>query len=298
MNYLYASKSGRKKYWINELLFVGPIFLSFVVIKVIPLFLSFGYSLTEWNGISSVVKYSGVDNYLKVAGDGQYWSSFWWTIKFAAVSLVLSNILGMALAKILLEPLKFRNVMRAGFYLSNTIGGLVLGFVWRFIFVDAFSLLGKVTGLGLFRLPWLASEQTSFWAMVIVQVWVLSGYLMLLYIAGFSTVPAGLMEAARIDGANGRQTFWKVTIPLIMPTITRCLFLSFLTCMRVYDLNLALTQGGPFRSSESITFNVFQTAFSENQMGYGCAKAVLFIIIVVIISIMQVRMTSKYEVNI
>ena len=110
-------------------------------------------------------------------------------------------------------------------------------------------------------------------------------------------IPMDIVEAAKIDGANEWQSFWNVTIPMMMPTITRSLFLSYLTCMRVYDLNLALTQGGPYRSSESITFNVFQTAFAENQMGYGCAKAVIFIAVIVIIAIFQIKLTSKNEVT-
>lgn len=285
------------RFWLNELIFIGPILLCFVIIKIIPLATTVIYSLTSWNGISAAMDYSGLSNYKLLFSDTQYWYSLAFTLRFAFISVLLSNVLGFLLAYALTRPLHFRNVMRAGFYIPNTIGGLVLGFIWRFIFITVFTYLYQITNWKIFGLAWLSTSGTSFWGMVWVQVWVLSGYLMLLYIAGLSVVPADCLESARIDGASAFQTLYKIYIPLLMPTITRCLFLSFLICMRVYDINIALTGGDPYRSSESITLNIYTTAFTGDQMGYGCAKALVFILIVVVISCLQVSLTSKKEVD-
>lgn len=284
-------------YWGNELLFVGPIFIAFLVVKIIPLFMTAGYALTEWNGISTVIEFCGMDNFARLFQDGQFWSSMWFTIRFSVLTVLVSNVLGFFLAYALSKPIKFRNLMRAGFYLPNTLGGLVLGFVWNFVFLSVFPKVFDVTKIPFFGLAWTGTPATSFWAMVIVQSWVLSGYLMLLYIAGLSTVPADCVESATIDGARPRQILWHVTVPLIMPTVTRCLFLSILTSMRVYEINLALTEGGPFRSSESITMNVYNSAFVDNLLGYGSAKAFMFILVVVLISGLQVWFTSRKEVQ-
>lgn len=290
------SKRGRQ-FWCNELIFVGPMVIAFLVVKLIPLVMSGVYSLTDWNGIASSSGFIGLQNYAALAGDDKYWSSLGFTLRFALCSVLLANLLGFVLAYLLVKPLRMKEVLRAAFYIPNTLGGLVLGFIWKFIFLSVFKGIYDATGIRFFGLPWLSTPATSFWALVIVQVWVLMGYLMLLYIAGLTQIPGETVEAAVIDGASGWQTIWYVKLPLITPTITRCIFISFLTSMRVYDINISLTAGNPFRTSESVTMNIFTTAFNENQMGYGCAKALIFIVIVVTISYLQIRLTSKKEVD-
>lgn len=289
--------SGFRRFWIKEIIFVGPMFLAFLMVKFIPLLMSGWYSMTDWNGISSKAGFAGIKNYMMLFSDSQYWYSIGFTLKFAVCALVLSNVFGFVLACLLVKPLLMKEALRAAFYIPNTIGGLVLGFIWKFIFLSVFDTLFLMTGWKFFGLAWLSTPGTSFWAMVIVQVWVLTGYLMLLYIAGLTQVPMDTVEAAIIDGAGAFQLIRYVKIPLIAPTITRCIFLGFLTCMRVYDINLALTGGNPFRSSESVTMNIYSTAFTGSQMGYGCAKAIVFIGIVVAISCLQVWFTSRNEVD-
>lgn len=287
----------QRQFWLCQLLFLGPMLLAFLAIKLIPLGMSAFYSLTDWNGISSQVQFVGLRNYRILLGDTPYWASLWFTLRFSFLSLVLANIIGFCLAYLLVKPLRMKEFLRAAFYIPNMLGGLVLGFIWKFIFLSVFRYLYEATGIPFFGLAWLSTPSTSFWAMVIVQVWVLMGYLMLLYIAGLTQIPGDTVEAAVIDGANAWQALWWVKLPLLAPTITRCLFLGFLTCMRVYDINLSLTGGNPFRSSESVTMNIYSTAFTESQMAYGCAKAILFIVIVVGLSSLQVHLTAKNEVN-
>lgn len=286
------------RYIANEIIFLGPMFLAFLIVKFIPLVMSVAYSFTNWNGISSTMSFSGLENYRILLQDTQYWYSMGFTMKFAIVSVILSNVVGFALANMLTMRMPARNVLRAVFYVPNTLGGLVLGFIWKFIFLYAFGYMVEAVGLSFLDIAWLSTPQTAFWAMVIVQVWVLSGYLMLLYIAGIVSIPGDMLEAARIDGAGVVRLMTRIKVPFLMSTFTRCIFISFLTCMRVYDINLALTAGNPFRSSESVTMNIFGTAFNENKMAYGCSKALIFIAIVVGISSLQVRLTSKNEVEV
>lgn len=281
----------------NELIFILPIMIAFVFVKFLPFLLTGYYSLTDWNGIRKEINFIGIQNFKDLISDSVYWNSFWFTTKFAAISLVLSNLFGFLIALGLVRAVKGRTLFRAGFYIPNTIGGLVLGFIWRFVFTNLFKRIYQLSGIGFFGLRWLSTPDTAFWGLVIVMVWGQMGYTMLLYIAGLSQLPTDIVEAAKIDGASGFQNLMKVKLPLMVPTITRAVFITFLTCMRLYDMNLALTAGNPYRTSESITMNIFNTAFTSNEMAYGCAKAVIFVIVVVGISALQSYLTSKKEVD-
>lgn len=288
----------RKNLVLNYLIFLGPALAYFFIIKLTPFLLGIGYSLTDWNGISKEIHFIGLENFKKIfVKDSQFWMSLWFTIKYSCVTVVISNLLGFTLAYFLSKEIPCRNLMRSGFYLPNVIGGIVLGFIWQFIFLNVFKSVGEATGLGFFKMMWLGTPATAFWGLAIVEIWKLSGYLMLIYIAGLTTLGKEYVEAARIDGANGRQVLKHVVLPLLMPSITQCLFLSILNTFKVYDVNLALTAGGPFRSSEAITMNVYQTAFFENQMGLGSAKALLLVVFIVIVTQIQVYFTSKSEVQ-
>lgn len=290
-------KRKKCKYFFYEMIFVAPVMFGFLLVKLVPFILTCYYSLTDWNGISSSIHFVGVRNFIELLKDQNYWNSFVFTFKFAAISLILANVLGFVVAYFLTRPVPGRNLYRAGFYIPNTIGGLVLGFIWRFIFTGLFKKLYSITGWSFFGLRWLSTPATAFWGLVIVQVWAQLGYTMLLYISGLIQLPDDVMEAAAVDGATKVQTLFRIQMPLMIPTITRAVFITFLTCMRLYDMNLALTAGNPYRSSESITMNIFETAFNSNEMAYGCAKAVIFVIIVAAISSVQSYLTSKKEVK-
>jgi raffinose/stachyose/melibiose transport system permease protein len=289
----------RKKvtYWINCLIFLVPILAAVLIVKIIPFVMGLAYSFTGWNGVSGSMDFTGVQNYLRLFKDAQFWESLLFTLEFSALTLGLSNLIGFSLAYFLSKPLIGRNFMRAGFYTPNVIGGLILGFIWQFIFVKVFPAIGKATGLRLFNLAWLGTPATSLFGMAIVEIWRTSGYLMLLYIAGLAMVPEECVESAIIDGARPFRTVKSIILPLMMPTITRCLFLTILGCMRVYDLNLALTGGGPYRSSESVVMNLYATAFMGGEMGYGSAKAIMLLLIIVLFTRAQILLTSRREVE-
>ncbi|MFC3768584.1 carbohydrate ABC transporter permease [Paenibacillus sp. GCM10012303] len=278
--------------------FVGPATLAFAVIVLLPFLMSIYYSFTEWNGVSSDMKWVGIANYTTIlTEDDSFLHSFGFTVRFTVASVVLTNVLGFLLALLLTQALKMRNVLRTIFFMPNVIGGLLLGFIWQFIFVKGFATIGEMTGIGFFQLPWLGDAATGFWGLIIVSVWQSAGYLMIIYIAALSNVPKDVTEAARIDGATRLQMLRHITVPLIMPAVTVCLFLAISWAFKMFDLNMSLTKGGPFGSTESIAMNIYQDAFRNNQLGLGSAKSVIFFAAVALVTLLQVSFTKKREVE-
>ncbi|WP_248930317.1 carbohydrate ABC transporter permease [Paenibacillus hamazuiensis] len=285
--------------WLHQWVFVGPAVLFFTIIVIIPFLMSIYYSFTEWNGVTSDVKWIGLDNIKYILlNDEDFHKSFWFTTKFTVVKVIMANLVGFLLALLLTQALKTRNVLRTVFFMPNVIGGLLLGFIWQFIFVKGFATLGEVTHLPFFQWPWLGDAPTAFWGLIIVAVWQTSGYLMVIYISALANVPKELQEAAYIDGATRFQTLRKITIPMIMPAVTVCLFLTISWAFKMYDLNVSLTKGGPFNSTQSVALNIYEEAFRNNRYGLGTAKALIFFIVVAIISLVQVRITKSKEVEV
>ncbi|TDG00511.1 carbohydrate ABC transporter permease [Paenibacillus piri] len=285
--------------WIHQTVFVGPAAIFFALIVITPFLLSIYYSFTEWNGVTSDMKWTGFDNFRRILfTDEDFHKSFWFTTRFSVTNVLLANVVGFGLALLLTQKLKSRNVLRTVFFLPNVIGGLLLGFIWQFIFVKGFTAIGELTGIAFFQLPWLGDAPTAFWALVIVSVWQTAGYLMVIYIAALSNVPKDVTEAATIDGANRLQTLRHITLPLIMPAVTVCLFLTISWAFKMYDLNVSLTQGGPFNSTQSVALNIYEEAFRNNRYGLGTAKSLLFFIVVALISSIQVWVTKRKEVEV
>lgn len=288
----------KMKQALTYISFVGPAFLVFSIIVLIPFFLGMYYSFTNWNGVSGTVNWVGLDNFIQIfKNDLQVRNSFLFTIKFTLASVFLTNLLGFSLALLLTQMLKTKNILRTVFFIPNLISGLLLGFIWQFIFVKGFASIGELTGLSLFQLPWLGDAKTAFWGIVIVSVWQGSGYLMVIYIASILNIPHDVIEAARIDGASGWNLLKYIILPLIRPAITICLFLTIAWSFKIFDLNFSLTNGGPFKSTESLAINIYTEAFVNNRYGLGAAKAFLFFIIVATITTLQVLYTKKKEIE-
>ncbi|WP_019913422.1 carbohydrate ABC transporter permease [Paenibacillus sp. HW567] len=282
----------------QQTFFVGPAVLFFTLITIIPFLMGMYYSFTDWNGVSGNVSWVGIDNFKAIfTNDPDFWSSFWFTVRFTLLGVVLTNIVGFFLAYLLTKPLKTRNMLRTIFFMPNVIGGLLLGFIWQFIFIKGFATMGDITGWSFFNLPWLGDATTGFWAIVMVFVWQSSGYLMVIYIASLSNVSKEVLEAAEIDGASRMQVLRSIIVPLIMPAVTIGLFLAISWSFKMFDLNLSLTKGGPFKSTESVAMNIYNEAFLNNRYGLGTAKALLFFLIVAIITVIQVRVTKSKEVE-
>ncbi len=284
--------------WGLQTFFVGPVFIFFCLIMVVPFFLGMYYALTDWNGVAKTVNWVGFSNFKAIfVNDPDFWSSFRFTVKFTIVGVVLANVVGFALAYFLTKALKLRNFMRTIFFMPNVIGGLLLGFIWQFIFIKGFNTMFELTGWSFFGLPWLGDSVTGFWGITIVFIWHSAGYLMVIYISSLTNVPKEIIEAAEIDGANRWQLLRSIIVPLIMPAVTICLFLAISWAFKMFDLNLSLTRGGPFKSTESVAMNIYNEAFQNNRYGLGTAKAMLFFVIVAIITIIQVRLTKSKEVE-
>jgi raffinose/stachyose/melibiose transport system permease protein len=268
------------------------------VIVLIPFFTGIYYSFTDWNGVNGTINWVGLDNFKYLfTEDKQFQQSFWITTKYTVVAIILTNVVGFVLAILVTQMLKTRNILRTVFFMPNLIGGLLLGFVWQFIFVKGFASIGQITGISLFELPWLGDAKTAFWGIVIVSVWQGAGYIMLIYTAALQNVPQELIEAAKIDGASRWQILRHITIPMVAPAVTVCLFLTISWSFKVFDVNLSLTNGGPFKSTEMLALNIYTEAFVNNRYGLGEAKALIFFIVVAAITIIQVTYTKKKEVE-
>lgn len=285
--------------WLQQTVFVGPGLIAFMLIVLTPFAMGFYYTFTEWNGLDlNNAKWVGFSNIERIfTDDPRFWQAFWFTAKFTLAAVIMTNAIAFLLAMLLTQNVKSRSVLRTVFFLPNVIGGLLLGYIWYFIFVRGFSAVGEATGIGFFQLQWLGTPNTAFWGLVIVFVWQTAGYMMIIYIAAIIGVPKDLLEAARIDGAGKLQLLRSVLVPLIMPAITICLFLTTSNAFKMFDLNLSLTGGGPGHSSESIALNVYREALVNNRYGLGTAKAMIFFFAVALITITQVWFTKKREVE-
>jgi raffinose/stachyose/melibiose transport system permease protein len=282
----------------DDAVFLGPAFLFFTVIVLASFLMGFYYSLTEWNGVNREPLWIGLENYRTIfQGDPQAVVAATFTARFTVVSVIIANVLAFTLALALSLPLRTANVMRTVIFLPNVIGGIILGFVWRFIFTNSIPTLGGLTGVGVFELPWLGTPETGFWASVIVFVWQRTGYLMVIYIASLLSIDESLLEAARIDGASGWNILRRIIIPLTVPAITVSFFLALSWTTKMFDVIFSLTGGGPFGSTETFAMNIYFEAFQYNSYGLGSAKAILFFVVVATISTIQVLVTKRWEVE-
>ncbi|QOY38582.2 carbohydrate ABC transporter permease [Anaerobacillus isosaccharinicus] len=291
----------RKINWksvLSYVAFVGPALLFFLVIQIIPFLMGVYYSFTSWNGVSSVVEWVGFENYKRIfTNDPVFFNSFVFTTKFMVAAVFFSNLIGFGFALLLNSALKTRNLLRTIYFIPNVIGGLLLGFIWQFIFVRGFSSIGNLTGLSFFQQPWLGDEKTAFWGLVIVFAWQISGYMMVIYIAALQGLDTNILEAAKIDGASNFRILINIIIPLILPAFTICFFLTISMAFKIFDLNISLTGGGPFNSTQSVAINIYQEAFQNNRYGLGTAKSIIFFLAVAIFTTIQVWSTKKREVE-
>jgi raffinose/stachyose/melibiose transport system permease protein len=265
------------------------------MVVIIPLVFGIYYSFTNWNGIS-VGGFIGLENYINVFKDHDFIASLKFTVLFSVVSIILINFFGLSLALIVTSKIKSNKFLRTVFFMPNLIGGLILGFVWQFIFIKVFAGVGDLFGIQSLQ-GWLSTTSTGFWGMVILMSWQMSGYIMVIYIAYLEGVPQELIEAAEMDGATPFQRLRHIVFPLVAPAFTVSMFLTLSNTFKLYDQNLSLTGGGPYNSTQMVSMEIFKTAFGDNQMAYAQAKAIIFFIIVAAISLTQVYINKKREVE-
>ncbi len=265
---------------------VFPTLIAFIIAFIAPFFMGIYLSFTKFTTITNA-QWVGIDNYIKAFSDTKFVDALWFTVQFTIVSIVSINVLAFLLALVLTKAMKGTNFFRATFFMPNLIGGIVLGYIWLLIINGVLALSGVTITY---------DPAYGFWGLVILMNWQLIGYMMIIYIAGIQNVPEELLEAADIDGANKWQKLFKITIPQVMPSITICTFLTLTNSFKLYDQNLALTNGAPNDKTQMLALNIVDTFYGRpGWQGVGQAKAVLFFLIVAVIALTQLYLTRRKE---
>jgi raffinose/stachyose/melibiose transport system permease protein len=254
-------------------------------------------TLTNWSAAANTYQFVGLANYKTVFTDKEFLRQFGVTIKYVVLSSLLCNLLAFVLAYYLTSGMRGQNFLRGGFFTPNLIGGIILGYIWKFVFSNVMTQLGKSLDIGILKTSFLTNPDRAVWAMIIVTIWQYAGYLMMIYIAGFVGIPRDIQEAADLDGAKGLQKLFKITIPLMVPSFIICFFISISRGFMAYDLNLTLTNGGPYGSTQLAAMHVYQKAFLAKQYGVGQAEAIVLFLVVAIVSVTQVLLTKRREVE-
>lgn len=279
------------------LLFVVPAMFIWITVVLIPFIYGLFITFTNWNGLSIDYNFIGFENYKSVFSDSTFIDSLKKTFVYSFASVIFSNLLGLAIAIVLTGKIKGQNLFRMGFFTPNIIGGIILGYIWNFIFAFALTSFGRMSGIAFLEKSFLTDPKKAMIALIIVTTWQMSGYLMVIYIAGLINVPMDVLEAAEIDGAGWWKKIRYIKLPMIRSSITICVFLTITRTFMAFDINLSLTAGGPYKSTEMISYKIYQTAFSNMKFGLGQAQAVVLFVIVAIISIIQVTLSRRGEVE-
>ena len=268
--------------------FALPTLVAFTIGFIVPFIMGIYLSFCDFTTISNA-KFVGLQNYARIFTDNSFTHALWFTALFTIVSVLAINVLAFTVAMLLTKGIKGTNLFRTVFFMPNLIGGIVLGYIWQMLLNGILSYFGKTLTY---------SSAYGFWGLVILMCWQQIGYMMIIYIAGIQNIPGELIEAAKIDGANSRQLLFHVTIPMVMPSITICSFLTLTNSFKLFDQNLALTAGEPANSSQMLALNIFETFYTRTGWeGAGQAKAVVFSIIVAVIAIAQNKITRSKEVQ-
>lgn len=292
------NKSMKMKYELSGFAqFALPGLIVFILVVIVPFVYGLYLTFTDWDGVSTAKNFIGFQNYGALFTDVTFWKSMFLTLKYVFCSVILVNLVAFLLAFLLTSGMKGQNFFRTGFFTPNLIGGVVLGFIWQFIFSNVLVEFGKSSGWAIFSQSWLSNPDTAFWSLVIVTVWQLAGYMMIIYIAGFTGMSADVLEAASIDGATGFTKLRKITIPMMVPSFVICLFLTLSRAFIVYDINLTLTKGGPYESTKMVAMHVYETAFTARDYGVGQAEALFLFLVVAIVSGIQVYIGKKGEIE-
>ena len=269
--------------------FVLPTLLAFTIGFIVPFIMGVYLSFCKFTTVTDA-KFVGLQNYVKIfTEDGTFGHALWYTTAFTVVSVVLINVIGFAVALLLTKKIKGTNIFRTVFFMPNLIGGIILGYVWQLLLNGLLLQINKTLTY---------SSVYGFWGLVILMCWQQIGYMMIIYIAGIQNIPGELIEAAQIDGANKGQLLKHVIIPMVMPSITICTFLTLTNSFKLFDQYLALTNGEPSNMSEMLALNIYNTFYGRTGWeGVGQAKAVIFFILVGAIAMIQNRLTRSKEVQ-
>ena len=293
-----------QRYSLTKLLFVLPCVFAFAMVILIPFFFGLYFSMTNWNGVSESIKFVGFVHFARVFSQPGFMYSFLISMAYTAINVVLVNVAGFVLALVVTSKLRFRNFYRAGFFAPYLIGGIVLGYIWQFLFNSAVPALGSALSMPGLQTSFLSLSNSVIWAMSVVNTWQYAGYIMLIFIAAIQAVPASLMEAAKVDGAGYFRRVFRILIPMMANAFTISIFLTLTTSFKQFDMNLTLTNGGPATrfldqpvfASQLLAMDIFNTA-KANRMAEAQAKAVILFVALAVVSIIQVAVNKKKEVE-
>jgi len=291
--------SGKRKQMLVLLAFVLPALLFYAVFTIAPAFGGVWYSLTNWNGLNPTYQMVGFSNYTEALGNDPYFiDSIWFTLKYVLVMVAAQNAIALLLAVFVESRRRSKVLFRTVFFMPNMLSLIIGGFMWVFIFTKVLPVIAEKTGWLFLDQSWIGDPSFSFFSIIILSLWGGVGYQMVIYIAALQGVPKPLREAAAIDGANSIQSFRHVTLPMIYPALTIGIFLTLSTSFKVYDAVYALTGGGPGRSTQVIAINIVEEAFRFNQRyGYASAKAIILFMIVLLITMVQLWVMKRREVE-
>ncbi len=270
-------------------LFTLPTILAFAVAFVIPFVMGLYLSFTKFTTVTDSV-WVGLDNYIAAfTASGEFLSALWFSLRFTVVSVITVNVFAFILALLLTRGLRATNLFRTVFFMPNLIGGIVLGYIWQLIINGVlYNFESTIT----------TSSSYGFWGLVILMNWQMIGYMMIIYIAGIQNIPSELLDAAAVDGANPSQVLLRIKLPLVMPAVTICTFLTLTNSLKLFDQNLALTAGAPSRQTEMLALNIYNTFYGRTGFeGVGQAKAVVFFVMVALIAFIQLRVTRTREIE-
>ncbi len=282
------------------LIFTAPALISFVLIMLIPMCITFFYSLTNWNGLDPGFKIVGFDNFIEAfVDDYGFRDSIFFTLKYAFILVVLQNVIALLLAVFIDRIKKGKTLLRTALFMPNMISFVIGAFIWSFIFLNVLPTVAKsVTVLHFLDQSWLGDSTLAFWAIVVVSLWTGIGYMMIIYLAALQNIPKEIIEQSKIDGANSFKRFFHITLPMIVPAVTVCFFLTLNGAFKQFDLIYALTNGGPGKSTRVLALDIYLEAFSSNyRYGYANAKAIILFAFVLIITLIQLKIFKKREIQ-
>lgn len=278
-------RNNLKKYYG---IFALPTTAAFVIAFLLPFVMGIYLSFTRFTTISDA-QFVGFSNYIDAFRNKDFLNALWFTLKFTAVSMVSVNLIAFSLAMLLTRKIKGRNFFRTVFFMPNLIGGIVLGYIWQLIINGVLERIGVTITF---------DAKYGFWGLVVLMNWQMIGYMMIIYIAGIGNIPTDLIDAAKVDGANSFEILRHVIIPMVMPSITICLFLTITNSFKLFDANLALTDGAPSRQTAMLALDIYKTFYGTvGSQGIGQAKAVVFFLLLAAVSLIQLKFTREREVE-
>ena len=269
-------------------IFVLPTLLAFTLFFIIHFIMGIVLSFCKFTTVTNA-SFVGLNNYIRAFSNKDFLNALWFTVKFTVVSVITVNVFAFLLAYALTRGIKGTNLFRTTFFMPNLIGGIVLGYIWQLLINGVLARFGVTI---------MSDAKYGFWGLVILMNWQLIGYMMIIYIAGIQNISTDVLEAAKIDGATKFQTLTKVTIPMVMSSVTICLFLTLTNSFKLFDQNLALTAGGPAKKTSMLALDIYTTFYNRNGWeGVGQAKAVIFFVLVGILALSQLYFTRSKEVE-